>query len=60
MYQVSRLRRNEPLPSIFTIFVPGPGQYAPEKTKLDHTPKFSFGHKVETTRTSDAPGIIIT
>lgn len=34
----------------------GPGQYAPEKAKLDTTPKYSFGLRPDHEKPSDVPG----
>lgn len=34
----------------------GPGQYAPEKTKLDKTPQYSFGLRPDISKPSDVPG----
>lgn len=39
---------------IFIIL--GPGQYAPEKTKLDKTPQYSFGLRPDISKPSDVPG----
>lgn len=34
-----------------------PGTYCPEKVKLDLTPQYSFGFKVEQLEKNDIPGL---
>lgn len=39
-------------------FLLAPGDYSPEKTKLDNTPQYSFGLKTNLEKPSDTPGTI--
>lgn len=39
------------------IYVLAPSAYKSESVKLDHTPAYSFGIKVNHKKSSDAPGI---
>lgn len=36
----------------------GPGQYCPEKSKLDRAPEYSFGHRPDIDRPDNLPGTI--